>query len=748
MQKLSPLSVIIDPPGMQFGMPGETVAVYVVVSNQSSQGAVIDVFFDEASDTLQQWCSSPRERLALGPQQNSELTFEFEIPIDALPGTYDYTLVVDAPEHFPEDTPIQFPRQLKVMLKEHTAVRVNDPTFSLKPATNPRNPAIIKPKEPLQIEVKVDNRSDRVDRFRLTCSDLEDQWYTIRYAATGVEGPGLLSGSSGLELNPNSQERILVQFHPPTDTFAGNYSPTIRLYSANSPNLVLLDLVYIQIPPVHKLNVELITLRGKVSNSSGEYQIKLTNQGNTPRELKISIKSREEEQLFKFKCQPSKIRLLPNKSFNVHLTVTPKPWWRRPLFGAGLTLNFVVVIQDKEEIPLPDKLPEGTLIWNARPWWQFIPILLTIIGCLGELAFLVWLLFFKPPTPPKLIYFISDSVNYIQGDEVRLDWQIRNYEQISKIEIDNTGPVPSATQNFNFDKGIPPKLKEECQTQHRLLSCFNYDTGVTQPGDYTFNLQVFTRGQDKAATTGNIKVSIKEKPDPSIINFQLDKNQYMSSNAMNLNWQIQNYQQLSQLQVVSKAENGTETVLASYTPNQLKKLCQPGNQTLSCQNVPLNTPEPGQYTFELKAFSSNPGKQPNTQTAQSTINILPKPLKIISFTINGSQEPNIVLQPNQPVTIQWKVEGQDASVQLDPFGNVPLSGSKVLTANEAFPSSIQLLATDKFGNKDSRGFSIKVNNSTPGSGSNGLPVPLTPNVNTNGAPAPLIPLTPNVNNKR
>ncbi|MBD2449746.1 hypothetical protein H6G76_21775 [Nostoc sp. FACHB-152] len=727
MQKPSPISVIIDPPGMQFGMPGETLEVYVVVTNQSSQGAVIDVFFDEASDTLQQWCTSPRERLALGPQQNSELTFEFHIPIDALPGTYDYTLVVDAPEHFPEDTPIQFPRQLKVMLKEHTAVRVNDPTFSLKPTTNPRNPAIIKSKEALQIEVKVDNRSDRVDRFRLTIPDLEEQWYTIRYGATGVEGPGLLSNLNGLELNPNSQERIWLKFHPPADTFAGNYSPTIRLHSANSPDLVLLDLIYIQIPPIHKLDVELITLRGKVSNSSGEYQIKFTNQGNTPRELKVSIKSREEEQLFRYKCEPAKIRLLPHKSFKVNLTVTPKPWWRRPLFGKGLPLNFVTVLQDKQDLPVSEKLPEGTLIWNARPWWQFIPILLTILGCLGSLAFVVWLFFLKPPTPPKLVYFVSDSINYLQGDEVRLDWQIRNSDKISQIEIDNTGPVPAAPQKFDFNKGIPDKLKDECQIQQGSLSCFNYDTGVTQPGDYTFMLQVFAHGQDKAATTADVKVAIKEKPDPKVINFQLDKNQYMSGNVMNLSWQIQNTEQLSQLQVVGKADSGTENVLASYTPRQLQKLCQQTNQIFSCKNVPLNTPEPGQYTFELKAFSSNPGKQPNSQSAQSTISILPKPLKIISFTINGSQEPNIVLQPDQPVTLQWKVEGQEASVELDPFGSVPLSGSKVLTANQAFPSSIQLLATDKFGNKDSRGFSIKVNNPTPGSG--GLQVPLTSNVN-------------------
>lgn len=96
----SPLTVIIDPPSIQSGMPGDTLQLYVVVRNESNQGAVIDVFFDEASEILNQWCKSLRERLALAPQQSSELTFQFDIPVDALPGTYDYTLIVDASRAF------------------------------------------------------------------------------------------------------------------------------------------------------------------------------------------------------------------------------------------------------------------------------------------------------------------------------------------------------------------------------------------------------------------------------------------------------------------------------------------------------------------------------------------------------------------------------------------------------------------------------------------------------------------------
>ena len=112
--KQSPVALILNPSAMQQSVaPGSALELYVTVSNQGPQSAVIDLFIDEASQTLRQWCETPRERLALGPQQSSEVVFRFQIPVQAFPGIYDYVLVVDAPQHYPEDTPIQRPRQIQ-----------------------------------------------------------------------------------------------------------------------------------------------------------------------------------------------------------------------------------------------------------------------------------------------------------------------------------------------------------------------------------------------------------------------------------------------------------------------------------------------------------------------------------------------------------------------------------------------------------------------------------------------------------
>jgi hypothetical protein len=716
----NPLTVILDPPGEQAGVPGDTLDLHAVISNQGHQGAVIDVFFDEMSQTLHQWCKSPRERLALDPQQSSEVTFQFQIPFEALPGTYDYTLVVDAPEHYPEDTPIQYPLQIKVLLKEQTVIRVNDPTFSLNPATNPSSLAVLKLGEPLQVVATVNNRSNRVDSFRLTCLDLEEDWFTIRHFSTGLEGPGLVPGVSGLELNPATQGQILVQFHPPADTLAGNYSPTLRLHSANNLELVLLDLVYIQILPVYTLDVELVTILGKVGRRSGQYKIQMANRGNTLRELAVSTRSRDEEELCTYQCEPTEVRILPSKTIGVSLVVKPIDWWRRPLIGAGLVLNFIVEFQDAQALPLPEKLPQGIMVWKARPWWQFLLLILAALGLLGATSLIIWMLL-KPPAPPEVVSFTADSLNYIEGNLVRLSWKINNFNQLSQLELASTGPVSARPVLFNFSQGIPENLKRLCEVQERILTCNNFNTGAKKPGDYTFTLKASARKQGIAVEPKALKVKIAEKPAPEAVNLQLDKDQYTKGDRMLLSWEVQNQEQLSQLKIIGKIEGGAATLIEKYKFNQgripaelskvnsdtLQPLCQAKSQTLTCTKVPVATPKPGKYTFELQAFSK-PDKLPKSKPAETIVEVLPKPFKIVFFTLNGREEPTRELKEGEQVTLEWQVEGEDITVVLSPFGNVSPSGSKPLKADSALPPQMELVVSDRAGRTTTKGFSIKV----------------------------------------
>ncbi|NEU82545.1 hypothetical protein [Nostoc sp. UIC 10630] len=714
--KFNPLQVIINPPGIQFGMPGDTIELYVVVINQGDQDAVIDLHFvfDEVFQNLTGWSSSPRESLALASQQNSdEVKFEFQIAANTLPGTYDYTLVVDSPLHYPQDTPITFPNQIKVLLQEQTAIRVNDPTFSIRPNTNPNKPLIFNPSEPLQVEVIVDNRSYLVDRFRLSCPDLDENWFTINYPASGYEGSGLVSEATALELNPGTKGQILLKFHPPGDTLAGSYSPTIRLYSENSPDLVLLDLVYIQIPTNYRLDIELHTILGQVSRSLGKYELSLANQGNIVRELILSLKSRDEEELYTYKFDPTEIRLLPNRSAVVNLTVKPRPWWRKPWFGAGLVVNFQLDIKDQKNLPLPNTLPQGSLVWKPRPLWQFILLILAILGLLGGIGFILWRIL--NPDPLKLENFSAKDSQITEGDEVALNWEIHHYKQLQKLVLTAKGSQPIEPIIYDFSNGIPEALGKGstplCQIQERQeLICSNVKTGVKTKGNYTFQLQasyqngiqLFSRNNQVATQT--TQVEIAEKPIAEVVNFQTDKPQYTKGQNILLSWTIARPLLLQQIQIGGSADDETsygEPITykinqGNLTDPKLKKLCTQQNQELRCINIPIPAYKAGKFAFQIKAFS-NGSQKTSFKKTESKIEILPKPFRIVSFTINGSDQPNLVLNEGTTATLSWRVEGEKENIQVKllPYGDeVALSDSKQFPVNLAFPPQITLQVND------------------------------------------------------
>lgn len=757
--KFNPLQVIINPPGIQFGMPGDTIELYVVVINQGDQSAVIDLYFvfDEVFQNLTGWSSSPRESLALAPQQNSdEVKFEFQITANALPGTYDYTLVVDSPLHYPQDTPITFPNQIKVLLKEQTAIRVNDPTFSIRPNTNPNKPLIFNSGEPLQVEVIVDNRSYLVDRFRLSCPDLDDDWFTISYPVTGFEGTGLISDVTALELNPGTQGQILLKFHPPGDTLAGSYSPTIRLYSENSPDLVLLDLVYIQIPTNYRLDIELHTILGQVSRSLGKYELSLANRGNIVRELILTLKSRDEEELYTYKFEPSEVRLLPNRSAVVNLAVKPRPWWRRPWFGAGLVVNFQLDIKDAQNLPLPNTLPQGTLVWKPRPLWQFILLILAVLGLLGGIGFIIWRIL--NPEPLRLENFSANNPRITEEeDEVALKWDIHNYQQLQKLVLTAKGSQPIQPITYDFSNGIPKTLGKgsanqipPCQVQEKQeLICSNVKTGVKTKGNYTFELQAFYRSgiqlfsPNNQVVTQTTQVEVAEKQIAEVLNFQTDKTQYTKGQNILLSWTIARPLLLAQIQISGSADDGTlyrEPITYKFNQGnladpKLQKLCTQQNQQLQCTNIPLAATKAGNFAFEIKALSNNGSQKPSFKKTESKIVILPKPFKIVSFTINGSEQQNLELNEGTTATLSWRVEGENIQVKLLPYGDVKPVDSKPLPVNLAFPPQITLQVSDISGKQQpqQRGFAITVIKKvepTPTPSIN----PLAPNLPSNSSP--------------
>jgi hypothetical protein len=716
---MPPLTLILNPPEILPGLPGEKLQLAVVVQNLGDQSAIIDLFLQADSNILK-WCRSTHQRLGLGIQQNGEVIFEFALPSNALPGSFDYTVVVDAPNHYPNDTPIQAEHRLQVLSKEQTVVGNHDPTFFLKPATNSQQPARLKPGEILPFEVQVENHSTQTDQFRLVNEDAEEDWLTIRYPGLDKNAPGRIQEEACLNLNPGERGTIRLEVHPPIHTLAGLYSPALRLHSTNQPDLKRLDFIYIDIETIDTCSIELETILNRVSYRSGEYQIRLANHGNLFRQLSFSASSREEEEWLTYDFQPDQMRLPPNREAQVQLRVTPFRKRRRPWFR-GRTFPFQVNLQDAQGYRLTDQQLQAALTWQARPWWQLALGILLALSLLSGTGFLIWWLFLKPPAPIIVEEFKSNSLEYTEGDSVSLNWRIRNPSRIQSLTLTAQAkdPAPDAKpiQPKTFDTKSAPDLPDTCPEPELL--CQQYEIGKLAAGRYEFDLQPSIRSgksSDQDKSVAKLSVAVAAKPDPQVTRFESTQAEYQSGESVTLNWTIGNVSQLAALTVTATNQTNNRTSQIKYSfsqglPKALQSVCQRKGETLSCSQVPMPGLRAGAYIFGLQATTVK-GKL--IQSAPTpTISLKPQPLKIVSFVVNGrTSGGNVKLQLNQSLQISWQVTGGEGAIKVNisPYGSLPASGSqdfgKFATAGD---HQIQITATDAIGQEVSgAGFLVTV----------------------------------------
>ncbi|MEM8638266.1 MAG: hypothetical protein AAGG51_05615 [Cyanobacteria bacterium P01_G01_bin.54] len=485
----NPFGIILNPSGVLTVMAGQNNTLSVSLINQGPVEPLVNVFVDETSQPVRGWCRRPEQRLGLSLGQSNELLFDFEIPLDTVPGLYDYTLIIDAPDHYPDETPILFEaQQLQVLPYVQETRTASDPTFSLQPATTAIAPFPLQQGQPFEVNMLVQNRADRVDRFRLTCPDLESDWYKVIYPENYSTG-GVVTQEKSLELNPGDQGTIRLVITPPIGVRAKVYTPTVYLKSVNDPELVLLDVIYFQIAPVYLLTAELVPILSKIGQQDGQYMLFLRNSGNTERKLQAQLAEIVDESC-EYLLYPEDADLLPGGSAALTLTIQPKRRWRRPFYGK--TVEFALELRDLEAHPIPSDRFVGSVLWEGRPWWQFLFVLFSSMGLLGLLVSLIWLLLPRPPRAPEILQFYPQSYNYaVENDDVvRLNWQLNIPKNLANLQVqglDAEQKVISDPVIYDFSNGLPERLQDYCQFEE-LLTCINVPTDARKAGDYTFEL--------------------------------------------------------------------------------------------------------------------------------------------------------------------------------------------------------------------------------------------------------------------
>jgi len=758
-----PLAVILNSAGNDTVTPGSTFELGVTIRNKGNQSAVIDVFIDDLSPTLRQWCRCAQERLALGAKQSAEVVFRFQVPVDALPGTFDYLLIVDAPQHYPEDTPIRYSQKLQVLPPVQDTVRVSDPTFGVQPLTASAKPTIAQPGGVQQFQILVHNRGDRVDRFRLTCADLPAEWINIIYPQ-GAQGLGLGVQSDSLDLNPGGQGLILMMLQLPMDALAGNYVPTLRLHSENSPNLALMDLIYLQVKPVYQVQVDLQTIISQVKQEPGLFSVQVSNNGNTPREIVFDITKLDGGDRCEYTFEPHQLHLKPHQTLSSQLWVKPIDPWKRPVFGGGQLLNFNVDLADPQEHPLTKVPLRGFILWQARPFWQIFPFMLMGMAGLLFLAWLIWSNFIRPPIAPRILKFEPEETEYSaeNGDFVRLAFQISNPEKLKSLEIlgqDDKGKVISRPQTYDLSRGIPAPLRPFCLEMQQVLTCRNVRTDAKRSGNYIFTMNLLPRDRRViAATAQTVPVAIAPIPLPEILEFVSTQPVYQQAppkkqpipaattskaspkptnllpiknppadaqgnqpHEVRLNWAIAHPKQIKAIQIIGHdAEGAMTSPLKTYSfakgvPNELKKYCVVKEQ-LVCKNVGTGDRKVGDRTFDLMVIPKGlPPEKPITLKT-AVIKVEPRLPQIFTFRVNGQEAmPKYIIpvspgQPTPSLIFSWQAEDNEGTkVEL-----LPVPGAVTVVGSIPFPLApkpgtvvVTLQVTNSVGQQVARSVTIE-----------------------------------------
>jgi hypothetical protein len=727
------LVVILNSSGQNVLSPGESFQLGITVTNKGGKSAIIDVLLEDLPMELTSWWLTLRECLALGSSHSGEAVFQLNVPVTAQPGLYEYTLVIDAAQHYPEETPIRYPQRLQILPGVQDATYSNDPSFIVQPTTQPNKPILLQPGGGIPIQVLVHNRSDRVDRFRLTCPDLSPNWIDITYPQAD-SGFGVILTPDTLKLNPGEQGLIMMLISPPIDAIAGTQVGTVRLHSENHTDVMMSDWVYLQITANYLLQTELRTVINKVQQKAGLFQVRFTNLGNSPRDLTLKVKNLEESEQCLYHLDRQKVQVAPKATIGIDLTAQPLYWWKRPMFGSPKLYNFAIELEDDQQLPLPSDRLTSFVMWEPRPWWQLLPVVLLVLLGIGSFIYLIWWLLIRIPEQPKIVEFAPEASLYqaLNDDAVRLSWRISQPNRLKTITIQGAAPdgkpmvLPIV---YDLSKGLPEELRPYCNLQEELI-CRSIRTSALKPGDYIFSMTTVAREGRGAAgdTQKTAPVKIEAIPKPQIVGFNSTQPVYQeasltpiltaaasptanptasstpsstASSQVSLNWTIENPKQIKAIHLVGKSPEGVVlSPLRTFDfsrgiPKELAPFCMITTQ-LACKNLPTGDRKPGNYIYELAAIGQGEGNIATQKT--DVIKLLPKPARILKLTINGQSAnlPKYVVPigPNQGIStilLAWEIEASEGSkVDLLPApGSIPLKGSLPFPLNPT-PGSLTL----------------------------------------------------------
>lgn len=443
------------------------------------------------------------------PKEIGEVQLNFRVPPQARDGFYSYEIRAYSEQYSSEE--VRRTQQLQVLASSQESTLKNEPQISIEPKTSSDNPCELAVGDILTVEVTIENSSDRTDRFILSCPELDYSWFDIKYPEQQSSMTGVIRKVEGLELNPKDRGKITFDLHPPSHTFAGNYYPTLHVYSDNQRKLISLEIIYLSILIDDNLMIELNPEIRKIPSEEERFNVMLYNLGNINHYVELSIN--DLDKAFKYKVINDLSDDVTKKVITIfrgekqQLTIIPSPRhvWDRIFRWKERSIVFQVELREptpsifdstenlkgiselpepkvlqpslaKQEANFSQKIPQGKIIWKARRGWIIIFALAAFVtGIIAIWYFLFWQPIFD--VQPKILSFepSEDQFQENQDENIKLDWEIENPEKIHQLVIHSGNTFPDSgfclsdkSENENFENSIP-------------LECYNLNLADSIP---------------------------------------------------------------------------------------------------------------------------------------------------------------------------------------------------------------------------------------------------------------------------
>jgi hypothetical protein len=335
-------------------------------------------------------------------------------------------------------------------------------SFTITPATTSETPYPLQPGKSVVFNIHVQNESTIADLIFLKCPELPEDWFTIQYVNRASEdAPGIVQLSEKLSLNPQETGEIQLTLHPPSDAAVGNYFPTLQLISMSAPDLVTLDVIYVQLQPDTHLDTRLIPESQTIANKPATFNFMVRNCGNVHRAFRIEAK--DSGNLFRFDVANKTMSLAPGQEKTIALKAFPRNPRQRPLRGNPVRSNIAITLIPEDALAdlASRHSTQGKLLWLPYP--KPIFALLMLMGTGAALFALGGLYRFNRAAiaPAEILNFNSTG----QRNAVQLNWKLNNPETVGKVAVSqlNEG-AEIQTVRYDFSNSIPEELKFQAGT--------------------------------------------------------------------------------------------------------------------------------------------------------------------------------------------------------------------------------------------------------------------------------------------